>query len=54
MIENNLGEMLTLSPEKLKSILRPKDGDNLNIKILIMKVPKSYVIADVFHELGVE
>ena len=54
IIENDFGEMIRISPEQLRVILKPKNGKKLNIGMLILMIPNSHKIADVFHELGVE
>ena len=46
--------MIKIPPEELKLILSPKDGKKLKIGMLILAIPYSHKIADVFHQLGVE
>jgi len=53
-IENEKGELEIISPEELKSILKPDHESSLNISMVFINIENGEKIANVFKELGVK
>jgi hypothetical protein len=52
-IEGRNGKIEYLGLEELKRILKPTNGYNLNVDLVVLALPESSRLADVFVSLGV-
>lgn len=54
IIEGEFGELIKLCPSRLKDILKPDVGKELNVRMVILAIPNGESIGKVFLELGVK
>jgi len=53
-VEGENGEIEYLSHDELKHILTPNEGDKLNVDVVVIAVPESYELGELFVEMGVK